>query len=67
YEVDGYTTLDLLASFAMPVGTLKAGITNLLNEDYETVYSQWAGDTYNGISAHKAEGRAYTLSYRVEY
>ncbi|WP_422473520.1 TonB-dependent receptor [Endozoicomonas sp. ALB032] len=67
YEVDGYTTVDLLASFAMPVGTLKAGITNLLNEDYETVYSQWAGDTYNGISAHNAEGRAYTLSYRVEY
>ncbi len=67
YDIDGYTTVDLLASFNMPVGTVKAGITNLLNEDYETVYSQWANSTYNGLSAHKAEGRAYSLSYRVEY
>jgi iron complex outermembrane receptor protein len=66
-EIDGYTTVGLLASFDMPVGVLKAGITNLLNDDYETVYSQWARTTYSGLSAHKAEGRAYTLSYRVEY
>ncbi|WP_422444457.1 MULTISPECIES: TonB-dependent receptor [unclassified Endozoicomonas] len=66
-EIDGYTTVDLLVSYDLPMGTLKAGITNLLNKDYETVYSQWARTTYNGISAHKAEGRAYNLSYRVEY
>lgn len=66
-EVDGYTTVDLLVSYDLPMGTLKAGITNLLNKDYETVYSQWARTTYSGISAHKAEGRAYNLSYRVEY
>ncbi|WP_062265348.1 TonB-dependent receptor [Endozoicomonas arenosclerae] len=66
-DIEGYTTVDLLASFDLPVGTLKAGITNLFNKDYETVYSQWARTTYSGISAHKAEGRAYTLSYRVEY
>ncbi|WP_281646452.1 TonB-dependent receptor [Parendozoicomonas sp. Alg238-R29] len=66
-EVDGYTTVDLMATFELPIGTLNAGISNLLNEDYETVYSQWARQTYDGLSAHKAEGRAYSLSYRIEY
>ncbi|WP_257295033.1 TonB-dependent receptor [Endozoicomonas sp. YOMI1] len=66
-DINGYTTVDLLVSYDLPVGTVKAGITNLLNKDYETVYSQWARTTYSGISAHKAEGRAYNLSYRVEY
>ncbi len=67
YDIDGYTTFDLLASFELPVGTAKVGITNLFNKDYETVYSQWANTTYGSLSAHKAEGRAYNLSYRVEY
>lgn len=67
YEIHGYTTLDLLLSYNLPMGTVKAGITNLLNKDYETVYSQWAKTTYGGVSSHKAEGRAYTLSYRVDY
>ncbi|CAM3851058.1 TonB-dependent receptor [Parendozoicomonas haliclonae] len=66
-EVDGYTTVDLMAAVELPVGVLSAGISNLLNEDYETVYSQWARQTYDGLSAHKAEGRAYTLSYRIDY
>ncbi len=66
-NIDGYTTVDLLASFKLPVGTLKAAVTNLLNRNYETVYSQWARTTYTGLSAHKAEGRAYTLSYQIKY
>ena len=66
-EIDGYTTVDVMASFELPVGTLSAGISNLFNEDYETVYSQWARQTYDSLSAHKAEGRTYSLSYRVEY
>ena len=66
-DIEGYTTVDMLVSYQLPVGTIKAGISNLLNEDYETVYSQWARTTYSGISAHKAEGRTYNLSYRLEY
>ena len=67
YDIDGYTTVDLLASYSLPVGVVSFGITNLLNEDYETVYSQWARDAYSSVSSHKAEGRTYSLSYRVEY
>ena len=67
-EINGYTTVDLLTSFQLPVGTLKAGITNLFNEKYQSVYSQWAAQTYQtAIVSSNSEGRAYTLSYRVEY
>ncbi|MGY0216744.1 TonB-dependent receptor [Endozoicomonadaceae bacterium StTr2] len=66
-KTKGYTTVDLMASYDLPVGTVSGGITNLFNEDYQTVYSQWARQTYDGLSSSKAEGRAYVLSYRVEY
>ena len=67
-EAEGYTTVDLLTSYHTAYGTFGFGINNLLNEDYETIYSQWARQTYNSnSSAHKAEGRTYTLSYRIEY
>ena len=66
-EIDGYTTFDLFASYDLPVGTVKASISNLTNRNYETVYSQYARTTFGGLSASKAEGRAYNLSYRIEY
>ncbi len=66
-EIEGYTTFDLMASYELPVGTVSAAVTNLTNRDYQTVYSQWARETYDGLSASKAQGRAYNLSYRVEY
>ena len=37
---DGYTTLDLQASLALPVGQLSVGVENLLGEQYVSYYSQ---------------------------
>ena len=37
---DGYTTLDLQARVALPVGALNLGIQNLLGEQYISYYSQ---------------------------
>ncbi|RDZ29490.1 TonB-dependent receptor [Lysobacter silvisoli] len=47
-SADGYTTVDLQARFALPVGTLNLGIENLLDEQYVTYYSQSTprADTY---------------------
>ncbi|MGR9754238.1 TonB-dependent receptor domain-containing protein, partial [Escherichia coli] len=34
YKVDGYTTVDLLGSYQLPVGTLSFSIENLFDRDY---------------------------------
>ena len=66
-SVDGYTTVDLLASFYLPAGRLDAAFSNLMNRDYQTVYSQWAQQTYGVTSAIPAQGRTFSLSYTVDY
>ncbi|MEN1543877.1 TonB-dependent receptor, partial [Pseudomonas aeruginosa] len=42
YKVDGYTTVDLLGSYQLPVGTLSFSIENLFDRDYTTVWGQRA-------------------------
>lgn len=57
---DGYTTLDLQARFALPVGALNVGIENLLGKQYVTYYSQTTprNDTYVA-----GRGRVLTVSW----
>jgi len=45
---DGYTTVDLQARFALPLGQLNVGVENLFGEQYVTYYSQSTprNDTY---------------------
>ena len=59
-DFDGYTLVDLMARFAMPVGTLNVGIENLLGEQYVTYYSQSTprADTYVA-----GRGRVLTLGW----
>lgn len=59
-DFDGYTTVDLQARFALPVGRLNVGIENLLGEQYVTYYSQSTprNDTYVA-----GRGRVLTLSW----
>lgn len=72
-EIDGYTTFDLQASRTLPVGQLTFGITNLLNEDYTTVWGQRAmmfyAPSFGSEAAFdfKGRGRTYTLTYDVNY
>ena len=37
---EGYTTVDLQATIALPVGQLAVGLENLLGEQYVSYYSQ---------------------------
>ncbi|GAB3729001.1 TonB-dependent receptor [Luteimonas pelagia] len=59
-DFDGYTLVDLMARFALPVGTLDVGVENLLGEQYVTYYSQSTprADTYVA-----GRGRVLTLGW----
>ena len=57
---DGYTSVDLLTRFKLPVGTLGVGVENVFGEQYITYYSQSTprNDTYVA-----GRGRVLTLSW----
>lgn len=57
---EGYTTADLFARVALPVGTLSLGLENLLGRRYVTYYSQTtpAADSYNA-----GRGRVVSLGW----
>ncbi|MBT1445144.1 TonB-dependent receptor [Shewanella sp. JM162201] len=70
-ELESYTTLDLLGSVALPVGTLSYGIENLLDEDYSTLWGQRAVYFYSPTYGPEAmfdyhgRGRTFALSYSL--
>lgn len=68
-KLDGYTVVDLVGNYQLPVGSLGFGIKNLLNEDYLTTWSQrakyWYGDS--PMFEYKGRGRTYTLNYQVKF
>lgn len=69
-QLDGYTVVDLVGRYQLPVGSLGFGISNLLNEDYYTIWSQRAQPWYSGSDAiyqYKGRGRTFTLNYQVKY
>ena len=57
---DGYTTVDVQASFQLPLGALNVGVENLLGEQYITYYSQTTprNDTYTA-----GRGRVLTVGW----
>jgi iron complex outermembrane recepter protein len=58
---DGYTTVDLLSRFKLPVGTLSVGIENVFGEQYINYYSQVTpprNDTYTA-----GRGRVLTVGW----
>ena len=60
-DFDGYTTVDLLGRFRLPLGTLSIGIENLLGEQYIAYNSQTTpprDDTYTA-----GRGRVLTLGW----
>ena len=70
-KLQSYNTVDLLTNFALPVGKLQVGITNLFNTDYETLWSQRAQILYTSVLADSNEfngqSRTYSLNYNVEF
>ncbi len=61
---DGYTTLDLQARIALPVGDLNLGIENLLDEQYITYYSQtsYPPNTLTPVTDDYFAGRGRVLN-----
>ena len=57
---DGYTTLDLQARFALPLGTLSVGLENLLGEQYLTYYSQTTPSNDDYVAGR---GRVLSLAW----
>ncbi len=68
-KLEGYNTVDLLTGVTLPVGALQVGISNLLNTDYETLWSQRAQKLYGvaNVSTFKGQGRTYAVNYSVEF
>jgi len=68
-KLHSYNTVDLLTGIRLPVGALQFGITNLLNTNYETLWSQRAQEIYGvaNLSKFKGQGRTYSVNYSVEF
>ena len=43
-EFDGYLLVDAAVGYRLPTGKINVGVSNLLDEDYITYYSQSALD-----------------------
>lgn len=57
---EGYTTLDLQARFALPVGALSVGVENLLGEQYISYYSQTTPSNDDYVAGR---GRVLSLAW----
>ncbi|MCW8335236.1 TonB-dependent receptor [Vibrio paucivorans] len=68
-SLNGYTVVDLMSTYHLPVGSLGFSIRNLFNEEYDTMLSQrakyWYGD--NAMFDYNGRGRTFTLNYQVKY
>lgn len=70
-KINGYNTVDLLGSYALPVGKLSFSIENLLDKDYTTVWGQRAPGLYSptygdaALYTYKGRGRTFGLNYSV--
>ncbi|WP_153786863.1 TonB-dependent receptor [Pseudomonas sp. EMN2] len=73
HQIDGYTTFDLLGSQATGFGTFSAGIQNLFDKQYSTVWGQRAtlfySPTYGPayLYDYQGRGRTYTLTWNLAY
>ena len=72
-QIDGYTTFDLLGSQDTGFGTFSAGIQNLFDKQYSTVWGQRAtlfySPTYGPayLYDYQGRGRTYTLTWSLAY
>ena len=67
-EIKGYTTMDVLAHFPVVKGRMDFGVYNLWGNQYKTVFAQQAAVTNaNSLLAIPTEGRAFALSYTINY
>lgn len=70
--IDGYATVNLSSYYQLPQGKLTLGVSNLLNRDYQTIWSQRAQILYRTLSApelftYQGQGTRVTLSYALDF
>jgi iron complex outermembrane receptor protein len=71
-QLKGYTTLDLLGNTKLFTGTLSFGVQNLLNKNYQTIWSQRSQLLYKALAKQETfyyagRGRTYNLTYTISY
>lgn len=71
-EMKGYHLFDLLGSYRLPVGELRFAINNLLDENYQTLWSQNAQLIYSRFITPEAlyfggRGRTLNLTYSATF
>lgn len=72
-RIDGFTTLDLIASQQSGFGRFALGVQNLLNEQYSTVWGQRAALFYSPafgpayLYNFQGRGRTYSLTWSLDY
>lgn len=72
-RIQGFTTLDLMGSRELGMGTLSLGIQNLLDRQYSTVWGQRATMFYSPtygpayLYDYQGRGRTYTLTWAMTY
>ncbi len=64
-EFDGYLLMDAAVGYQLPVGRVNVGVSNLLDEQYVTYYSQSA--LVNDERYFAGRGRTLTLVYRLDF
>lgn len=64
-EFDGYLLMDAAVGYQLPVGRVNVGVSNLLDEQYVTYYSQSA--LVNDERYFAGRGRTLTLGYRLDF
>ena len=72
YEIKGFTTVDLLGSVKVFTGNLSIGVQNLLNKNYQTVWSQRSSILYAALAKpetfyYAGRGRTYNVTYTLNY
>ena len=73
HTISGYTTFDLMGSQETEFGTFSAGIQNLLDKEYSTVWGQRAALFYSPtygpeyLYDYQGRGRTYTLTWSMAY
>lgn len=70
-KIEGYTTVDLLGSYELPLGKLSFSVENLFDRDYTTVWGQRAPLYYSpgygpaSLYDYKGRGRTFGVSYSL--
>ncbi|MGY0615596.1 TonB-dependent receptor [Vibrio sp. FJH11] len=71
-KLESYTLTNLNAYYALPVGRINLGILNLLDRDYETIWSQrsqmlYGSSSPEAIYTHNGLGRTFTVNYSATF